>query len=31
VEYYRKAGLLREVDGEGAVDDVYSRVTAALR
>jgi adenylate kinase len=31
VEYYRKAGLLCEVDGEGAVDEVYARVTAALR
>lgn len=31
VEYYRKAGLLREINGEGAVDDVYGRVTAALR
>ena len=31
VEYYRKAGLLREVHGEGAVDEVYARVTAALR
>lgn len=31
VEYYRNAGLLREVNGEGAVDEVYARVTAALR
>jgi adenylate kinase family enzyme len=31
VEYYRKAGLLREVDGEGTVDDVYARVKVALR
>jgi adenylate kinase len=31
VDYYREAGLLREVSGEGAVDDVYARVTAALR
>ena len=30
VDYYRKAGLLREVSGEGAVDDVYARVEAAL-
>ena len=30
VEYYRKAGLLRQVDGEGAVDDVYARVTRAV-
>ena len=30
VEYYRKAGLLRQVEGEGAVDDVYARVTRAL-
>jgi adenylate kinase len=31
VEYYRNAGLLREVNGEGGVDEVYARVTAALR
>ena len=31
VEYYRQAGLLHEVDGEGSVDEVYARVTATLR
>ncbi|MSR08513.1 MAG: adenylate kinase [Gammaproteobacteria bacterium] len=31
VQYYRQAGLLHEVDGEGAVDEVYARVTATLR
>lgn len=31
VEYYRQAGLLHEVDGEGPVDEVYARVTATLR
>ena len=31
VEYYRNAGLLREINGEGEVGEVYSRVTAALR
>lgn len=31
VEYYRQAGLLREVNGEGDVDEVYTRVTTALR
>jgi len=31
IDYYRKAGLLRTVDGEGAVADVYARVQAALK
>jgi len=31
VDYYRQAGLLHEVDGEGSVDEVYARVTATLR
>ncbi len=31
VEYYRQAGVLHEVDGEGSVDEVYARVTATLR
>lgn len=30
VEYYERAGLLRSVDGEGEVDDVYQRLEAAL-
>ena len=30
IGYYRRLGLLREVDGYGAVDDVYSRVIRAL-
>jgi len=30
VEFYRKAGLLREVPGEGPVDAVYLRIKAAL-
>jgi hypothetical protein len=29
-EYYRKAGLLRRVDGIGTRDDVLSRITASL-
>jgi adenylate kinase len=30
VEFYRQAGLLREVPGEGPVDAVYSRIKTAL-
>lgn len=30
VEYYRERGLLRTVDGVGAVDDVTARIFAAL-
>jgi adenylate kinase len=30
VQHYQCAGLLRIVDGEGAVDDVYARLTKAL-
>lgn len=30
VQHYQRAGLLRVVDGEGAVDDVYARLKAAL-
>lgn len=30
VAHYKAAGLLRVVDGQGAVDDVYRRLTAAL-
>ena len=30
VQHYQAAGLLRTVDGEGAVDGVYQRLTAAL-
>jgi adenylate kinase len=30
VDYYRQAGLLRQVSGEGAVDEVYARVKAAV-
>jgi adenylate kinase len=30
VEHYRRTGLLRIVDGEGAVDDVYARLKDAL-
>jgi len=30
LEYYRRQGLLREVDGVGAVDDINARVLAAL-
>jgi adenylate kinase len=30
VRHYREAGLLRTVDGEGAVDDIYLRLTQAL-
>ena len=31
VEYYRTAGLLREVDGTASRDEVFARVEAALR
>ncbi|MCC5793553.1 MAG: adenylate kinase [Chromatiales bacterium] len=30
IEYYRQAGLLRSVDGEGGPDTVYQRLLAAL-
>lgn len=30
IDHYRASGLLREVDGYGAVDEVYRRVTQAL-
>jgi adenylate kinase len=30
IEYYRKAGVLREVDGDGARDDVLDRIRASL-
>jgi adenylate kinase len=30
IDHYRQAGYFAEVDGEGAVADVYQRVTAAL-
>lgn len=30
IEYYRRTGLLRTVDGEGAMEEVYSRLKAAL-
>ena len=30
VDYYRKAGVLREVDGEGTVDEVRTAIGAAL-
>lgn len=29
-EYYAKTGLLQEIDGEGAVDEVYERVKSAI-
>jgi adenylate kinase len=29
-DYYRRAGLLREVPGEGAVDEVFARLVQAL-
>jgi adenylate kinase len=31
VQHYQRAGLLRIVDGEGAMDVVYSRLTTALK
>ncbi|HLD63873.1 MAG TPA: nucleoside monophosphate kinase [Candidatus Peribacteraceae bacterium] len=31
IEAYRKAGKLIDVDGEGTVDEVYSRLAAAVR
>ena len=30
VEYYGKRGLLREVDGMGAIEDIHARVKAAV-
>lgn len=30
VSYYRERGLLREIDGVGAIDDIRTRVTRAL-
>lgn len=30
IDFYRGSGLLREVDGEGSVDEVYARVQAAV-
>ncbi len=30
VDYYRRAGILREVDGEGTVDEVRASIRAAL-
>jgi adenylate kinase len=30
VQHYERTGLLRTVDGEGAVDEIYKRLTSAL-
>ena len=30
LDYYRRTGRLREVDGTGAPDEVFGRVTASL-
>jgi adenylate kinase len=30
IDYYRERGLLRPVDGVGALDEIYGRITAAL-
>jgi adenylate kinase len=30
LDYYRQQGLLKEIDGVGAVDDINARVLAAL-
>jgi adenylate kinase len=30
IEYYRKAGVLREIDGDGARDDVLDRIRTSL-
>jgi adenylate kinase len=30
VEYYRRQGLLREVDGVGDIHDIHQRVVTAL-
>lgn len=30
LDYYSKLGILREIDGEGDIDKVYSRIRAAL-
>ncbi|MDH4124782.1 MAG: adenylate kinase [Gammaproteobacteria bacterium] len=31
VDFYRKRGLLKTVDADGSIDDVYARFTAALQ
>ena len=31
VEHYRAAGLLRTINGQGGVDEVYQRVQQALK
>ncbi|HEX78546.1 MAG TPA: nucleoside monophosphate kinase, partial [Dehalococcoidia bacterium] len=31
IEYYRKGGKLLEIDGEGDIDNITSRIVAALR
>jgi adenylate kinase len=30
IEYYRAAGLLREVDGGGTIEDIFRRITSVL-
>ncbi|MBI0582207.1 MAG: adenylate kinase, partial [Methanomassiliicoccales archaeon] len=30
-EYYRKKGVLKSVNGMGAIDDVYKRISAVVR
>lgn len=30
IAYYKKAGLLRPIDGTGSIDDIFGRVTAVL-
>lgn len=30
IEYYRDQGVLREIDGDGGIDDVFARVDAAV-
>jgi adenylate kinase len=30
IEYYRKGGLLREVDGGGTIEDIFRRITSVL-
>jgi len=30
IEYYEKKGLLAKIDGQGNIDEIYDRITAAL-
>ena len=30
LDYYSRRGLLKSIDGQGAVDEIFDRATAAL-